>query len=131
MMTQAIGFWHATSNDALIHPKHLVDPDWRCQDRAKLVHYLRSASPARQYLGYSYCRFDCGIEDHELGDSDLTDGAWCWPCGLAHYVEQHAIKLPDEFVAHAESLAWQPPNIVDPFIKRDLTFWRTWCRENS
>ena len=130
-MIQAIGFWRDSDDSSLIHPKHIVDAEWRPDERASLVQYLRSATPACAYLGYSYCRFDCGIADHELGDCDLTDGIWCWPSGLAHYVEQHAIRLPNEFVSHAESLGWQPPAIDDPPVNYDLAFWRTWCAENS
>ena len=130
-MLQAIGFWLGPDDWSLIHPKRLVDPDWQSSDRAKIVSYLRAASPVDAYLGYSWCRFKCGIADHELGDSDLTDGIWCWPFGLAHYVEQHLVKLPDEFVAHAEAADWNPPQIDEVPINYDLTFWRSWCRKNA
>lgn len=130
-MLQAIGFWQCPNDRSLIHPKKLVDSNWLANNRADIVHYLRFASPACAYLGHSWCRFECGIADHELGDCDLTDGTWCWPSGLVHYVEHHSIKLPDEFVSHAESFGWQPPVIDDPDSNYDLTFWRSWCLANA
>jgi hypothetical protein len=131
IMLQAIGFWRGPDDRSLVHPKCLVDANWQSENRGNIVQYLRSASPSCAYLGYSWCRFECGIADHELGDSDLTDDVWCWPSGLAHYVEQHQIKLPDEFVAHAESADWQPPHVDEPDVNYDLTFWRSWCLANA
>ena len=40
------------------------------------------------------------------------DDRWCWPSGLAHYVEAHAIRLPDEFVAHAAARQFQPDDFI-------------------
>ena len=156
-MLKAIGFWYGQDADqSLIDPKHLVAPEWERENRKNVVQYLRSGSPAYEWMGYSWCRFECGIEDHEMGDSELTDGVWCWPSGLAHYVEFHEIKLPNEFVRHAESTNWKPREIVEPIGDHevseddfviitdpsnwkpqkkktpvrlyDIEFWRTWCR---
>jgi hypothetical protein len=33
-----------------------------------------------------------------MGNSDLTDGTWVWPQGLVHYVDEHGLGLPEEFV---------------------------------
>ena len=130
-MLQAIGFWRGPDDRSLIHPKRLIDPEWQTDRRTQIVAYLRSASYGCSYLGYSWCRFKCGIADDEMGTSDLTDGVWCWPDGLAHYVEQHSIKLPAEFVAHAESNAWIAPPQEESELNYDLTFWRDWCRANA
>lgn len=48
-MMQAIGFWRGPDDRSLIHPKHIVDADWRPDDRAHLAQYLRSGSPACAY----------------------------------------------------------------------------------
>lgn len=130
-MMQAIGFWKGNDDRWLIHPKRLVDPNWQLNDRDKIVDYLRAGSEACSYLGYSWCRFDCGIAEEAMGSSELTDGVWCWPSGLAHYVEQHAVKLPDEFVEHAKSLSWTPAVVDEPELEYDLRFWRKWCKRNA
>jgi len=38
-----------------------------------------------------------------LGRSDMTDGVYVWPEGLAHYVEHHNVRLPHQFVQHVLS----------------------------
>lgn len=35
-----------------------------------------------------------------MGGDDLTDGTYCWPEGLAHYLEHHAVRLPEAIVQH-------------------------------
>jgi hypothetical protein len=60
-------------------------------------------------MGYSFCRFECGIPNNAMGDSDLSDGEWLWPEGLAHYVERHSVRLPDEFIQTMRSHSWQVP----------------------
>ena len=39
------------------------------------------------------------------GSLELTDGTYVWPEGLAHYVEQHGVKLPGEFLEHARHVS--------------------------
>lgn len=36
-----------------------------------------------------------------LGAACLSDGQFIWPEGLAHYVDKHFIRPPEEFVQHA------------------------------
>src|SRR5262245_47957365 len=95
---RAVGFWREEL-DLLLQPRWLVRPRWRRQDRARIVAYLRSGHEVTAYCGYSRCRFRCGVDDAEMGCAELTDGVWLWPEGLTHYVECHAVRLPEEFVA--------------------------------
>ena len=48
-------------------------------------------------MGYSPCRI-CGQQNGAL---ELSDGVFVWPDGLAHYVSDHLVKPPQEFVVHA------------------------------
>ena len=50
----------------------------------------------RAFGGYSTCRF-CGKENGAL---EVSDGTWYWPDGLAHYLSEHDVRLPREFVEH-------------------------------
>jgi hypothetical protein len=74
-----------------------------------------------------------------MGGRDLTDGVWMWPEGLAHYVERHAVRLPDEFVATMVAHEWEPPHRPElPTATRSIlasgkggrianvSFWRWW-----
>jgi hypothetical protein len=60
--------------------------------------YLRSGTVFAATAGVSVCRL-CGGAN---GSAEQTDGEhFVWPEGLAHYVEEHGVRLPDEVVAVA------------------------------
>jgi hypothetical protein len=131
-MLRAIGFWIRDLRDeSYPAPQELVGalPEER---RLSLAHYLESGATFGQYLGYSWCRFVCGAAesvaaqmDTRLGTRDLTDGTWVWPEGLAHYVREHGVVLPEEFMAHAASGTL--PTTPDPTEPVDSAFWKSWC----
>jgi hypothetical protein len=77
-------------------PHDYVDDDWDEGDRAAVVHALRNGRSVRQFRGESTCRF-CGALN---GARELTDGTYVWPDGLAHYLEQHSVRLPQPVEAH-------------------------------
>jgi hypothetical protein len=37
----------------------------------------------------------------------MTDGVWFWYAGLIHFVERYNVRLPAEFVSHAERQGWR------------------------
>lgn len=97
-MLEAIGYWfNERAPSAYPRPQRLVGA-WEPDERAAVLAYLRAGDELEDYRGRSYCRFDCG--ERQMGHRDLTDGRFAWPEGLAHYVEVHAVRLPDPFVAH-------------------------------
>jgi hypothetical protein len=107
-------------------PQDFVDAEWRSESRSSLVGYLRAGKLARAYMGWSDCRF-CNKRN---GTVEHTDGVWVWPEGLAHYVEAHAVRLPEEFFLHALQNEFQIPRDLkdgDVFVglpfEHDLSFW--------
>ncbi|HYG77599.1 MAG TPA: hypothetical protein VEK08_21515 [Planctomycetota bacterium] len=84
----------------LPHPGMFIKPGWECERRALILNYLRNGAECCSYLGFAYCREECGVADSVLGSSELTDGTYVWPQGLAHYVEAHELALPEYFVEH-------------------------------
>lgn len=50
-----------------------------------------------------------GIAIQEL----QTDGEWVWSRDLAHYVQVHAVDLPQEFLARMKGQGWQCPEISE------------------
>ena len=66
-----------------------------------MIRYLHAGSLVSFSQGTSWCRFRCGVPDAAMGSADLGDGTYVWPQGFAHYLEAHAVKPPDDFVAHA------------------------------
>jgi len=108
-----VGFWRdgdTTETQHLPEATAAVDPTWPLRERARVAAYLRSGRVIASYLGYSHCRFGCGIPWTCMGSGDLSDGTWVWPEGYAHYLEMHKVKPPDEFLEEiAPRLGWLPP----------------------
>lgn len=65
-------------------------------ERIRVVRYLRAGAGWRAYRGFSLCRV-CGCQN---GSSELADGVWVWPEGLAHYVRRHGVRLPDVIIRY-------------------------------
>ncbi|MEV0286470.1 hypothetical protein AB0H36_20355 [Kribbella sp. NPDC050820] len=59
--------------------------------------YLSSGTTVVSYMGLSPCRM-CGNQNGAL---EFSDGTYQWPEGLAHYVYDHAVRVPAELVEHA------------------------------
>eukprot|EP00752_Nemacystus_decipiens_P001353 g1342.t1 len=112
-----VGFWAdpRDDRDKRPNPAQLVDEDWGKTAAALAVAlYLRSGFLESFELGYSFCRLGCfagsggGSESRGPGNSNklmgcttLTDGKYVWPEGLAHYVIEHSVRVPEEFIKHS------------------------------
>jgi hypothetical protein len=109
-----------------IHPRRLVDSAWAREDRSRVVQYLSGARAVAHAGGSSYCRFGCGL----TGCAERSDGVWLWPEGLAHYVQHHAVRLPEEFVSHIRNRGYCPSPAEEApmdFLCQSSSFWRSWC----
>ena len=84
-------------------PRDLVDTKWPLPEREIISAYLAGGEVVERWFGTSYCRFECGERD--MGATDLSDGTYLWPEGLAHYVLKHSVRLPEEFLAHIHARA--------------------------
>ena len=129
----AIGFWNDGSVGCPMHnPQEFVDQHLDPPVRDAMAHYLRSGVECARYLGASWCRFDCDAPPQALGVADLSDGVWMWPVGLAHYVERHAVGLPEEFVEYARARGFEVrfDGLEEP-AQGDLGFWAEWCDVHS
>ena len=125
-MLTAIGFWvESLKDEARPAPQELIGT-LPIDTRSALADYLATGLTYDTYRGYSWCRFNCGIEQSHMGKCALSDGRWLWPEGLAHYVREHNIVLPEEFVNHALSgIARRQPERTEDV---NLSFWTQWCR---
>jgi pSer/pThr/pTyr-binding forkhead associated (FHA) protein len=50
----------------------------------------------------------CGVS---AGYRERTDGVWRWPEGLAHYVVDHGVKIPPEFLDMMARHEFVPPKV--------------------
>lgn len=110
-----LGFWGTVGNRTLPNPADLVDPAWEESDRDWVADYLNHGQVAGSWMGASRCRLCSRLN----GSRDLTDGYYLWPEGLAHYVVDHAVRLPAEFLKHIERRL----DALDE-LERDSSWWR-------
>lgn len=112
-------------------PQKMVGSGLSLDEKAELVNYLRSGKIYAKWLGFSHCRFNCGAPDSSMGALDLSDGHWVWPEGLAHYVEEHDVMLPDEFILHAKNSKFKIADDIKLLSDTpiDMGFWDSWCKE--
>ena len=136
-MLKAIGFWITGLHDERQPAPQEFVGAMPADQRTRLAEYLAAGMTYESYRGLSWCRFGCGIEWALMGSRDLTDGTWLWPEGLAHYVRDHDVVLPDEFVAHALSKVtprlpgWPDNDLHLVSIPREIEpvdheFWQRW-----
>jgi len=91
-----VGYWYSQYEPHLPMPTPM-DGDQNPEYRQRIVEYLKAGKTLHAYRGSSSCRV-CDLRVN--GSKDFTDGTYVWPQGLAHYVEEHNTKLPDDFVEH-------------------------------
>jgi hypothetical protein len=101
-----IGYWaesqdplkdrYETKRILLPWPGDFLDPEWRGHEKNMVIVHLRDAPNVEHWRGFSSCRL---CTQHH-GSTDKSDGAYVWPSGLAHYVEEHSLRPPPEFVSH-------------------------------
>jgi hypothetical protein len=91
MSLRLIGYWRNGDHPEYPDPHDFVDDGWDERDRFAVGMYLRRGTFLRGFMGLSPCRL-CG--EHN-GSSEYTDGVLVWPEGLCHYIEDHAVRLPE------------------------------------
>jgi hypothetical protein len=97
-----VGFWAGTSVEDRGYPyvEDLVDMSWGANNRDEwttvVSHLEKKGMERAAYKGSSNCRI-CGRIN---GSTDLSDGVWVWPKGFVHYVIDHYVKPPQEFIDH-------------------------------
>lgn len=136
----AIGYWHSLlpiydivdgelvdkghASEWLADPRRLVEALGAVSPDPAVIRYLRAGRVHETWRGLSWCRFECGVSNREMGYRDLTDGRWVWPEGLAHYVKRHGLPLPEEFVATVRRGARRVPS--SSLREIDKSFWNSW-----
>jgi hypothetical protein len=125
-----IGYWKSDREQSMPDPKKFINSSVSEADRISLIKYLLRGKTFISYLGFSFCRFDCGINDSEMGARCMTDGKYVWPEGLVHYIDKHQIWLPDNFVQHSKSNFDFDPDLIN--LKKmklfDLDWWKGFAK---
>ena len=70
-----------------------------------------------------------------MGARELSEGVWAWPEGLAIYVERFAVRLPEEFLAHARAKGFRISSDLDAAALKeahvDTAWWEAWARTHD
>jgi len=109
-----LGYWRDETAPDWPDPRDLIDPSWDAATRDAVVAYLKAGRVPWTQLGFSTCRI-CGKPN---GCSELTDDTYVWPEGLAHYVADHGVRLPEEFVTRALDAGKSRPSV-------NAAWWRS------
>ena len=91
------GYWRNDLHPEYPHPQDMVDDSWDSDERHRVWSYLAGGTMVVACMGLSPCRL-CGEDNGAL---EYSDGTYQWPEGLAHYVYDHGVRLPQEFIDHA------------------------------
>lgn len=119
-----IGYWEEQGKNNYINPNLLMFNHWMPEERHRMVKYLKGGKFLEGYMGHSTCRI-CGQHN---GSTELHDGAFYWPQGLAHYVEAHGVVLPERFVNHMRASDYSAKAKLEPPAVDD-DYWDNWCAE--
>jgi hypothetical protein len=132
-MSELIGFgyWRSLAEPALPDPAWFTDDSWTVQERQQIAAYLRRGHLFRSYMGVSWCRFRCNIPLGAMGASDLTDGIYCWPEGLAHYVLKHKLRLPPELIQHILAQPTFPIEQAQQVSPASVVNLKWWCTQKG
>ncbi len=88
-MVNRVGFWSPEVQPIVDKPNYGPYKD-------AIVEYLANGIRCACYNGFASCR----LCEFDVGCDDYTDRVWLWPSGFQHYILNHAIELPEAFIAH-------------------------------
>jgi hypothetical protein len=111
-----IGYWRSEQEPDWPDPHDFVDPDWDPEERLSVYHYLCGGWTGLVVPGIEECRI-CG---QALFPSEKFDGTYVWPNGLDHYVGDHSVRLPREFLDHVHQWGVDRDN-----TRADILWWRS------
>lgn len=107
VLLRPVGYWTSRRGDGLPDPRQLMSVKWERDRRSMIAAYLSSAAVLERLDSKQTCSI-CGADG---GRKERTDGVWRWPEMLAHYVAQHGVQLPQEFIAQMEQEDFRPPDV--------------------
>lgn len=101
---KAIGYWVSEKQPNLPNPQMYIVEGWgETEEAAMVLNHLRTKGMVEhQWMGSSWCRL-CATGDADNGAQCFTDGFYVWPEGFAHYIEDHDVKPPKEFIDHVRN----------------------------
>lgn len=107
---KTFGYWRDLRQPKLWfapHPKKYVDTSWDENERRIVAEYLDKCPRIVVVVMDTQCKI-CG---KYLPLGHVTDRTWVWPISLAHYVREHSVRPPQDFLLNIRRNQFQPPVI--------------------
>ena len=109
-----VGFWVSEEAPDLPDPADSIDTAWRKAEGDRILSYVDQAyGLPYAYAGFSWCRLGCPGVPSDIGTQDRTDGTFLFPEGLAHYIREHSVRPPAEFIEHVRSNHYVLPRLPE------------------
>jgi hypothetical protein len=101
-------FW--PDDPTTLDPHRYVERDWDPREREQVLAYLDACyeAPFMSPSPFIWCPFGCK-HPNPRGQVMVTDGTWWFMDILIHYLQDHAVKLPAEFLTHIQRLGYRVP----------------------
>ncbi|TCI89987.1 hypothetical protein [Tenacibaculum sp. M341] len=117
-----IGYWKSQFQMKLPHPINFIDSKWDQTEKNKVIAYIKNAPFLPAVAGgYSYCRL-CNKEDN--GCREQSDGYFIWSEGFLHYLEEHNVKPPKDFIDHCIKSPKAKKINLEQEVKIDTEWWK-------
>ena len=95
--------------------------DNNLENEDAIIEYLKNGTVLHISLGVVQDVLDPSRKSILDSLYTLTDGVWCWPSDLTHYVKTYHVDLPKEFVDYMAYHNWQTPTDIDIEKLEDIT----------
>jgi hypothetical protein len=122
---KAIGYWWSTLEPHFPKPTKFQVGELDLESLELISNYLDSHRAFAFWMGVS----DCRLCEQYVGSVDLTDGVYYWPEGLSHYVREHKVKLPVEFIEHCKKSNPPLTNWELLMVEAGKIAW--WCDQKA
>ena len=97
---KAFGYWREdkAKKSELPYPTDFIDNKLSQSLKEMLTNYIcKKAKIIKEWKGYAKCR----LCKERLGSACLSDGIFIFPEGYDHYIEEHNVYPPKEFIMKA------------------------------
>ena len=89
-----VGYWKCYYKPDLPDPHDFIDKSWDHKEKSLIIKFLKNGKVKDAWMGSSECRI-CGIRN---GSECLINGNYVYPSGYVHYIEEHNVKPPQQFI---------------------------------
>lgn len=101
-----LGYWVTNKHNDfrdLPHPSDFIDGSWDWREKEMIARWCDCQPDVQEWRGSS----DCRLCDKINGYTDKSDGIYVFPAGFSHYIKEHKVKPPQEFIDHVLNIKKQ------------------------